>query len=89
VQGLEVGANYRLIVDGKDVTPQDLMVTSFGGLTLLFSTESKASDEAVDLPLRLPRALKPITRITHVELRAGDRATSARSQEAQARPANY
>jgi hypothetical protein len=71
-QGLEVGANYRLIVDGKDITPQDLMVTSFGGLARLFSTAPQSSEGAMESPLRLPRALRPITRITHVELRTAD-----------------
>ncbi|MEN3335419.1 MAG: thermitase [Blastocatellia bacterium] len=71
--GLEVGADYRLIVDGKDVTPQDLMVSNFGGLALLFSNAPKASEGEMELRLRLPPELRPITRITHVELRAGDR----------------
>jgi hypothetical protein len=72
-RSLNVRATYRLIVDGKDITPAKFTTNSFGGLEMALSTDPKSTDETGQPPLRLPAELDPVMNIKHVELRDGDR----------------
>ena len=72
-QSLDVGARYKLVVDGKEIGPGSFTANSFGGLEIAFSTKPKSSDETIELRLRLPAEIDSVMNIKHVELRNGDR----------------
>ena len=68
-RGLDVRARYRLYINGKDVTPEGLTASNFGGLRIALSNEPGSVEDSGAVRLKLPSSLYPVTRIKSVELR--------------------
>lgn len=71
-QALNPYGRYDLFVNGKNITPDGLYATDFGGLAADFSTGPKSTDEPDRVLFPLPVELIPVAIIKHVELRDGD-----------------
>ena len=72
IWGLTARSTYTLMINGKDISSDALVASSFGALDIELSNRSALEAHSGEIHLDLPSELNPITKIKRVELRGAD-----------------